>query len=380
MAEHPRRRSGTHRCRARRGERRADKAGPRVAPGADLDQMTISLQRQGEKKQTGAASLGWKGPLETYRPILTYEELGAILSAEPKVLYDAISTVLGLEQLAKAVKALDEHKKSSIAPQTSLRNDKKVITQERDALEDERAVQASAILAARVLDTSGLRHLATGASTDTSAAGRLRALSPLALPSEEACQRAATELKAAVGDLAAVGERVGEALQRRWPFPPSGHDAGESLPLRRAGRSGAGNGPRQGRRPGEGAAGHRQDPAGDRLLPRRPFCQRSTSRSQARPNQGAGSLPRSELCPRAVEGLDPRTRRESVGGRTEDPRSPSSGDRRSDPDRRVAGKATYRKWALRKANSIHVKLQHGDPMDTCRDVEKTIADLRNGAR
>ena len=43
-------------------------------------------------------------------------------------------------------------------------------------------------------------------------------------------------------------------------------------------------------------------------------------------------------------------------------------------------KATYRKRALRKANSIHVKLQHGDPMDACRDVEKTIADLRNGAR
>lgn len=183
--------------------------------GADLDQMTTSLQRQGEKRQAGSTSLGWKGPLETYRPILTYEELGAILSAEPKVLYDAISTVLGLEQLARAVKALDEHRKASIAPQTSLRNDKKTITQELDALEDERAVQASAILAARVLDINELRRLATGASTDTSSAGRLRALIPLALPSEEACQRPATELKAAVGDLAAVGNRVGEALQRR---------------------------------------------------------------------------------------------------------------------------------------------------------------------
>jgi hypothetical protein len=43
-------------------------------------------------------------------------------------------------------------------------------------------------------------------------------------------------------------------------------------------------------------------------------------------------------------------------------------------------KANYRKWALRKANSIHFKLEHGDPIDACRDVEKTLADIKNGVK
>ncbi|MFZ2502310.1 MAG: hypothetical protein WAW88_06545, partial [Nocardioides sp.] len=43
-------------------------------------------------------------------------------------------------------------------------------------------------------------------------------------------------------------------------------------------------------------------------------------------------------------------------------------------------KATHRKWALRKANSVHFKLEHGEPMDACRDVEKTLADVKNGVK
>lgn len=183
--------------------------------GAELDGMTTSLQRQGDKKQAGVEGLGWAGPLETYRPMLTYEELGALLSAEPKVLYDAISTVLGLEQLADAVKALDEHRKISTAPESALRNDKRAIGQSLDTLEDERASQASVLLAAKVLDAGELRRLATGTTPDTGAGARLRALLPLTLPSEEACQSAASELNAAVWHLADVGNRVGGALQRR---------------------------------------------------------------------------------------------------------------------------------------------------------------------
>lgn len=182
---------------------------------ADLDGMVTSLQRHGEKKQAGVASLGWAGPLATFRPMLTYEELGALLSAEPKVLYDAISTVLGLEQLTAAVKALDEHRKASVAPEAALRSDRKTVLQSLDALEDERATQAAALLGAKALDTDELRRLATGTTPDTGVGTRLRALLPLGLPSEEACRSTAEELRAAVGHLADVGDRVGEALQRR---------------------------------------------------------------------------------------------------------------------------------------------------------------------
>lgn len=182
---------------------------------ADLVGMVTSLQRHGEKKQAGAASLGWAGPLATFRPMLTYEELGALLSAEPKVLYDAISTVLGLEQLTAAVKALDEHRKASLSPEAALRSDRKTVLLSLDGLEDERATQAAALLGAKALDTDELRRLATGTTPDTGVGTRLRTLLPLGLPSEEACRSTAEELRAAVGNLADVGDRVGEALQRR---------------------------------------------------------------------------------------------------------------------------------------------------------------------
>ena len=42
------------------------------------------------------------------------------------------------------------------------------------------------------------------------------------------------------------------------------------------------------------------------------------------------------------------------------------------------GDRPYRRWALKKANSIHTLLEQGEPVDACRDVEKTVADLQAG--
>ena len=182
---------------------------------ADLDSMEISLQRQGEKKQAGTSSLGWDGPLSTFRPMLTYEELGALLTAEPKVLYDAISTVLGLEQLTDAIRALDEHRKKLGAPDTALRNDKKSLLQALEGLEDDRAALATKLISAKTPNNNELRHLAAGTSIDTGLGNRLRAILALEFPTEERCEDAATALRAAVGRLADVGGRVGDALHRR---------------------------------------------------------------------------------------------------------------------------------------------------------------------
>lgn len=44
-------------------------------------------------------SLGWDDALETFRPFLSYNELGSLLEDGPSTLYDALSSVLGLEEL-----------------------------------------------------------------------------------------------------------------------------------------------------------------------------------------------------------------------------------------------------------------------------------------
>jgi hypothetical protein len=42
------------------------------------------VQRHGQKKQPGLSTLGWADAIETYRPMLTYDELGALLSGRAK--------------------------------------------------------------------------------------------------------------------------------------------------------------------------------------------------------------------------------------------------------------------------------------------------------
>ena len=148
--------------------------------------MTTAVQRHGQKKQAGLDSLGWAAPMETYRPLLTYEELGAVLSAEPKVLYDALSTVLGLEQMTAAVKALDEHQKTLNSPATPLRNEKKALVAALQGLDDERAARALAIVKPTLVDAEELRRIATGTTDDDGSAAALRALLTLAVPSSEA--------------------------------------------------------------------------------------------------------------------------------------------------------------------------------------------------
>lgn len=184
-------------------------------PGAELEGRITWLQRLGEKKQAGTESLGWAGPLETYRPILTYEEIGAVLSAEPSVLYDALSTVLGLTQVTEAVKALDAYRKATSAPGTALSADIRELRQDLQTLDDERARRASALLAARILDVDELRGLATGRASDATAANRLRALSVLEPPSETECHARATALRDAVQRLAQLADQASEALERR---------------------------------------------------------------------------------------------------------------------------------------------------------------------
>ena len=60
------------------------------ADEAELDQGVTTVQVHG-KPRTDLASLGWEGPLDTYRPFLSYNELGSMLDEGPSKLYDALS-------------------------------------------------------------------------------------------------------------------------------------------------------------------------------------------------------------------------------------------------------------------------------------------------
>ncbi len=75
--------------------------------GGDLSEQKTGAQIKGKPKTTLQA-MGWTDALESYRPFLSYNELGSMLDEGPSKLYDALSLVLGLEDLVTAQAALAE--------------------------------------------------------------------------------------------------------------------------------------------------------------------------------------------------------------------------------------------------------------------------------
>ena len=75
--------------------------------GADLGEQKAFVQPKGKPKTT-LEQLGWRDAVVSYRPFLSYNELGSLLDEGPSKLYDALSLVLGLEDLVTAQSALAE--------------------------------------------------------------------------------------------------------------------------------------------------------------------------------------------------------------------------------------------------------------------------------
>lgn len=75
--------------------------------GAPLETFKTVVQPKGKPK-TSFQALGWTGALISYRPFLSYNELGSMLDEGPSKLYDALSLVLGLEDLVSGQNSLAE--------------------------------------------------------------------------------------------------------------------------------------------------------------------------------------------------------------------------------------------------------------------------------
>ena len=87
-------------------------AAPLPAPAATAsDPPGVFLQPHG-KPRTTLEEIGWAEVLGTYRPFLSYNELGSMLDEGPSKLYDALARVLGLDDLVEADAALATARKS----------------------------------------------------------------------------------------------------------------------------------------------------------------------------------------------------------------------------------------------------------------------------
>jgi hypothetical protein len=169
---------------------------------AELDRSVATARAKGGKAMP-LESLGWTGHLATFRPFLSYNELGSMLEDGPSKVYDALAPVLGLDEFvavqttpAEARKTLNAHLTSVKAAATTLAQQAEQV--ERSHPREARAVRLAAALKAKTWDLPALRTLAEGGLDATrDALDGLRRLAAMSPPDVEAVQRCVLRLREA---------------------------------------------------------------------------------------------------------------------------------------------------------------------------------------
>ena len=78
------------------------------ADGAGPDDSTATV-RLPDKTKRDLSTLGWGSAIETFRPFLSYNELGATFDAGPTEFHDRLSRILGLGDIEDALQLLRSH-------------------------------------------------------------------------------------------------------------------------------------------------------------------------------------------------------------------------------------------------------------------------------
>ncbi|ORM37134.1 AAA family ATPase [Williamsia sp. 1135] len=191
-------------------------AGVDWADGADLAGSETWTQVAGAKRQPGTSSLGWSNALDIYRPLLTYDEIGGLLDQEPSKLYDALATLLGLEEIQDAEKRLADllsERKQPRAVATNALRDLKVTLQ---GAGDARAVDAAKLLKKRQPDLDAVTALVSGAdSPQTILVAKLRAIAEISVPDLDDVVSATTTLRQRESKALELADQALDAAEHR---------------------------------------------------------------------------------------------------------------------------------------------------------------------
>jgi ABC-type hemin transport system ATPase subunit len=176
-------------------------------PAGDVSEVVHWHQHAGDKRRQGLDGLGWKAALETYRPLMSYDELGGILETGPSALYDALSRALGVEAISEAIARLNAQSKRLKQPGDAVTTQRRAMASELASIPDERAELALAQIKKREIDTSALRALATGQTApDLGVLGDLRRIEAVEVPTADRVSSASATLRSAVEAMSKAGE------------------------------------------------------------------------------------------------------------------------------------------------------------------------------
>jgi energy-coupling factor transporter ATP-binding protein EcfA2 len=183
---------------------------------AGLEDSTAWVQHHGRPRQPLAA-LGWSTHLDTYRPFLSYNELGSMLDEGPAKLYDAVSAVLGLEELVAAERLLRDARLPRERAAKQVKADLAPLLERLSASADERAARCQSAVSGRTWDLDTVEGVLAGGLDAAGAEGEvalLRRLCSLQPPDAERARARAEELRSAAAEVASVaGTDAGRARE-----------------------------------------------------------------------------------------------------------------------------------------------------------------------
>lgn len=185
--------------------------------GAELVERSSWSQIGTGDRLDGTDDLGWARPLELYRPVLSYDELGRLFDGGPSALYDALAKLLGLELLADAEKWLAAQLKSTKVARDRADDERKRLLLLLAGSADERAERATALLKKRGgAPTDEVLALASGSATGgRTVVTALRTLARLDSPAVDEIEQVSTRLRAAERAVAAATAGLVDGTRQR---------------------------------------------------------------------------------------------------------------------------------------------------------------------
>jgi predicted ATPase len=169
-----------------------------------------SLLVDGTETQTNP----WAEPVDTFRPILSYNEIGATLEEGPSHLYDLLSSVLGMEELTAARDVIAGVRKEIAGYKKRFKAAKDRLEKELDNSDDDRVEAVREAIKGRKADIDALVELALDEGDDESVVKVLRRVENLRGPDPDNLLAAITELREAEANFVQVMETAaGEQSQ-----------------------------------------------------------------------------------------------------------------------------------------------------------------------
>jgi recombinational DNA repair ATPase RecF len=171
----------------------------RWAPEASFEAADAGAQLH-DKPKSDLESFGWTAALRTHRPFLSYNELGSLLDEGPSKLYDALSSILGLEDLVLGLGALQEARRSRDKTQKDATDARGHLLHQLRGVEDERAQRVVAAIEGKEWDLAVLDEVLGGVASPGAGAAEadvLRTIAGLEPPDPALVAAAVTEMRGA---------------------------------------------------------------------------------------------------------------------------------------------------------------------------------------